>query len=67
MTEEDFKDDPRGLSDWLKDKGNTHYKGKQFDEVGFWPYSISECANFSCVDAKKHCDVALSTCLNPKP
>lgn len=35
MTEEDFKDDPRGLSDWLKDKGNTHYKGKQFEEVGF--------------------------------
>jgi hypothetical protein len=37
MTEEDFKDDPRGLSDWLKDKGNTHYKGKQFEEVGFDP------------------------------
>jgi hypothetical protein len=44
MTEEDFKDDPRGLSDWLKDKGNTHYKGKQFEEVGFRPCSIKTCA-----------------------
>lgn len=33
MTEEDFQDDPRGLSEWLKEKGNTHYKSKQFDEA----------------------------------
>ncbi len=33
LTEADFKDDPRGLSEWLKEKGNTSYKNKQFDEA----------------------------------
>jgi hypothetical protein len=33
LTEDDFKDDPAGLSDWYKEKGNTFYKNKQFDEV----------------------------------
>ena len=33
LTENDFKGDPAGLSDWYKEKGNTFYKNKQFDEV----------------------------------
>eukprot|EP00285_Hemiselmis_virescens_P013539 CAMPEP_0173391192 /NCGR_PEP_ID=MMETSP1356-20130122/17702_1 /TAXON_ID=77927 ORGANISM="Hemiselmis virescens, Strain PCC157" /NCGR_SAMPLE_ID=MMETSP1356 /ASSEMBLY_ACC=CAM_ASM_000847 /LENGTH=574 /DNA_ID=CAMNT_0014348765 /DNA_START=109 /DNA_END=1833 /DNA_ORIENTATION=- len=33
MTEADFEGDPRGLSDWLKDKGNEAYKSKNFDEA----------------------------------
>jgi len=33
MTEEDFKDDPKGLSDLFKDKGNAAYKAKNFDEA----------------------------------
>mmetsp|Transcript_1839 Transcript_1839/g.4099 ORF Transcript_1839/g.4099 Transcript_1839/m.4099 type:complete len:571 (+) Transcript_1839:111-1823(+) len=36
MTEDDFKDDPKGLSDWYKDKGNVAYKAKQFDEAVSW-------------------------------
>lgn len=33
MTEADFADDPEGLSNWFKDKGNTLYKNKNFDEA----------------------------------
>ena len=33
LTEEDFKDDPVGLSDFYKDKGNAFYKQKQFEEL----------------------------------
>ena len=30
---EDFKDDPRGLSEWYKEKGNAHYKAKEFEQA----------------------------------
>ncbi len=33
LTEDDFKGDPAGLSDWYKEKGNSFYKNKLFDEV----------------------------------
>lgn len=33
LTEENFKDDPKGLSEWYKEKGNTHYKNKEFDQA----------------------------------
>jgi len=36
MTEDDFKDDPKGLSDFYKDKGNAAYKAKQFEEAISW-------------------------------
>jgi len=34
LTEDDFKENPEGLSDWCKEKGNSFYKQKQFEEVG---------------------------------
>jgi len=41
MTEADFEGDARGLSDWLKDKGNEAYKGKKFDEaIGLYTRAI---------------------------
>jgi len=33
LTEADFAEDPAGLSDFLKDKGNEAYKAKNFDEA----------------------------------
>jgi len=33
LTEADFQDDPRGLSEWLKEKGNNFYKNKEFDQA----------------------------------
>eukprot|EP00960_Hanusia_phi_P077617 768717-Hanusia_phi.AAC.8 len=36
MTEDDFKGDPKGLSEWCKEKGNAFYKNKQFDEAVTW-------------------------------
>jgi len=44
LTEDDFKDDPEGLSDWCKDKGNSFYKQKNFDEAISW-YSKAYAAN----------------------
>lgn len=44
LTEEDFKDDPAGLSDWYKEKGNSFYKQKQFDDAITW-YSKAIGAN----------------------
>lgn len=44
LTEDDFKDDPAGLSDWCKEKGSTFYKNKQFDEAIAW-YSKAYEAN----------------------
>ena len=44
LTEDDFKDDPVGLSDFYKDKGNASYKQKQFDEAISW-YSKALDAN----------------------
>jgi len=36
LTEDDFKDNPEGLSDWCKEKGNSFYKQKQFEEAITW-------------------------------
>mmetsp|Transcript_50225 Transcript_50225/g.104826 ORF Transcript_50225/g.104826 Transcript_50225/m.104826 type:complete len:522 (-) Transcript_50225:496-2061(-) len=33
LTAESFKDDPHGLSEWYKEKGNTFYKNKEFDHA----------------------------------
>jgi hypothetical protein len=33
LTAENFKDDPHGLSEWYKEKGNTFYKNKEFDQA----------------------------------
>ena len=45
MTENDFKDDPKGLSEWCKEKGNTFYKNKQFDEAITWYTKAYEADN----------------------
>ncbi len=34
LTEDDFKDDPAGLSDWYNEKGNTFYKHKETEAEG---------------------------------
>ena len=44
LTEDDFKDDPVGLSDWYKEKGNSFYKQKLFDDAVSW-YSKAINAN----------------------
>jgi len=36
LTEDDFKENPEGLSDWCKEKGNSFYKQKQFEEAITW-------------------------------
>jgi tetratricopeptide (TPR) repeat protein len=33
LTAESFKEDPHGLSEWYKEKGNTLYKNKEFDQA----------------------------------
>jgi hypothetical protein len=33
LTAESFMDDPHGLSEWYKEKGNTFYKNKEFDQA----------------------------------
>ncbi len=33
LTAESFKDDSHGLSEWYKEKGNTFYKNKEFDQA----------------------------------
>jgi hypothetical protein len=33
LTEADFTDNPKGLSEWYKEKGNAHYKNKEFDQA----------------------------------
>ena len=33
LTEADFKDDPLALSEWYKEKGNTFYKNKEFEQA----------------------------------
>uniref|UniRef100_A0A7S4NTQ4 STI1 domain-containing protein n=1 Tax=Guillardia theta TaxID=55529 RepID=A0A7S4NTQ4_GUITH len=45
MTENDFKDNPKGLSEWCKEKGNTFYKNKQFDEAITWYTKAYEADN----------------------
>jgi len=44
LTEDDFKDDFEGLSDWCKEKGNDFYKQKKFDDAIKW-YSKAHEAN----------------------
>ncbi len=33
LSADSFKDDPHGLSEWYKEKGNTFYKNKEFDQA----------------------------------
>ena len=36
LTAADFQGDPKGLSEWYKEKGNTFYKNKEFDQAVEW-------------------------------
>jgi tetratricopeptide (TPR) repeat protein len=33
LTADSFKDDPKGLSEWYKERGNVFYKSKNFDQA----------------------------------